>query len=324
VIRLCLALLFWALAATASAHEVRPAFLRATEISAGEFQFVWKQPIISGRRLKITPTFPENCEQTAPRLDRAGDTVSEHFTVTCNLRQGVLSLPGLENTLTDAFVEISYLDGTARTALLKPSDPTLSLSGPQASPAKDYLWIGVEHIIFGWDHMLFVIGLSLLVGGRKVWGVATAFTLAHSITLAATALGGITLPSRPVEILIAGSIVLLAVEIMRQKNGQETLGAKRPFLIAFIVGLIHGFGFAGALADIGLPQGTELLALLLFNLGVELGQFAIIGVALLALLALTRLGKSWRSGAETLASYAIASVAMFWVIQRVAPYVASV
>jgi len=317
-------LFFLSLSLTAFAHEVRPAFLRATEVSAGEFKVVWKQPVLSGRRLKITPTFPQGCEQTQPRLDRSGDTVSERFTVSCNLREGSLSLPGLENTLTDAFVEITYLDSEARTALLKPSDPVLNLSGPKASPAGEYLRIGVEHIIFGWDHLLFVIGLTLLVGGRRVWGVATAFTFAHSLTLAATALGGITLPSRPVEILIAGSIVLLGVEVMRKQKGELTLGARRPYLIAFVVGLIHGFGFAGALADIGLPQGTELLALLLFNIGVELGQFAVIGLALLALWGLAKAGQNWRKLAETAAVYSCATIAMFWVIQRVSPYVVGV
>ena len=315
---------FLCLALNAVAHEVRPAFLRAAETAAGEFKIVWKQPVLSGRRLRITPTFPPECTQTEPRLDRTGDTVSEHFSVSCDLRQGTLSLPGLEQTLTDAFVEITYLDEETRTALLKPSNPILNLSGPKASPAGEYLRIGVEHIIFGWDHLLFVIGLTLLVGGRRVWGVATAFTLAHSLTLAATALGGITLPSRPVEILIAGSIVLLGVEIMRKQKGNLTLGARRPYLIAFAVGLIHGFGFAGALADIGLPQGTELLALLLFNIGVELGQFAIIALALLALWSLAKAGKNWRKSAETLAVYSFATIAMFWVFQRVTPYLGTV
>ena len=318
--RLLFALVFWCLSYAASAHEVRPAFLRATETSADEFNIVWKQPVISGQRLRITPTFPVECKRTEPRLDRTGDTVAERFVVSCPLKQGVLSLPGLENTLTDAFVEIAYLDGTARSALLKPADPTLSLSGPQSSPAGDYLWIGVEHIIFGWDHLLFVIGLTLLVGGRRVWGVATAFTLAHSITLAATALGGVSLPSRPVEILIAGSIVLLGVEVLMKQRGKNTLGSKRPYLIAFVVGLIHGFGFAGALSDIGLPQGTEIFALFLFNLGVEFGQFAVIGLSLIVLWAVTKLGQNWRKTVETLAVYGFASIAMFWVFQRVAPY----
>jgi len=321
--RLLLAFCLWCVALAAPAHEVRPAFLRATETAPSEFSVIWKQPVLSGQRLRIRPTFPENCTQTEPRLDRSGDTVAERFKVSCDLRQGLLSLPGLENTLTDAFVEISFLDGTARTALLKPANPTLSLSGPQASPAKDYLWIGVEHIIYGWDHLLFVIGLTLLVGGRRVWGVATAFTLAHSITLAATALGGITLPSRPVEILIAGSIVLLGVEVLRKQKGQKTLGVRRPYLIAFVVGLIHGFGFAGALADIGLPQGTEVLALLLFNLGVEFGQFAVIALSLIVLLGVTKLGQNWRKGVETWAVYSFATIAMFWVFQRVAPYIGS-
>jgi uncharacterized membrane protein YqjE len=305
--RLFLALLLLSISLSAFAHEVRPAFLRITEIAAGEFNVVWKQPVLSGRRLSIKPTFPEDCAQTEPRLDRVSDTVSERFKVTCNLRQGVISLPGLENTLTDAF-----------------DDPNLALGGPAASPAGEYLRIGVDHIIFGWDHLLFVIGLTLLVGGRKVWGVATAFTLAHSITLAATALGGAALPSRPVEILIAGSIVLLGVEVLRKRDGEPTLGARRPYLIAFIVGLIHGFGFAGALADIGLPQGTERLALLLFNLGVELGQFAVIGLALAVLWGVTKIGQTYRKVLETITVYSFSTIAMFWVIQRVMPYFGSV
>lgn len=324
MIRFFFALVFWCLSCAASAHEVRPAFLRATETSAGEFNIVWKQPVVSGQRLRIAPTFPNECERTEPRLDRTGDTVAERFVVKCSLKQGVLSLPGLENTLTDAFVEIAYLDGTARSALLKPANPTLSLSGPQSSPAGDYLWIGVEHIIFGWDHLLFVIGLTLLVGGRRVWGVATAFTLAHSITLAATALGGVSLPSRPVEILIAGSIVLLGIEILMKQRGKNTLGSKRPYLIAFVVGLIHGFGFAGALSDIGLPQGTEIFALFLFNLGVEFGQFAIIGLSLIVLWAVTKMGQNWRRAVETLAVYGFSTVAMFWVFQRITPYLSGV
>ena len=316
MIRVLLALLLWCAAAAANAHEVRPAFLRATEVAPSEFDVVWKQPVLSGQRLRIRPTFPSDCTQTEPRLDRSGDTVAERFKVSCDLRQGTLSLPGLENTLTDAFVEIVYLEETNRSALLKPADPTLQLGGPKASAAKAYVGIGVEHIIFGWDHLLFVIGLTLLVGGRRVWGVATAFTLAHSITLAATAVGGITLPSRPVEILIAGSIVLLGVEVLRKRKGQETLGARRPYLIAFTVGLIHGFGFAGALAAIGLPQGTELLALLLFNVGVELGQFSVIALALMMLWGVTKLGKDWRKITETVAVYGFSTVAMFWVFQR--------
>ena len=317
LLTLCLSVL------SAQAHETRPAFLRITETGPNAFQVVWKQPILAGTDLLIDPIFPEDCTRTEPRRDRTGDTVSERFALSCDLRNGEIKLPGLENTLTDVFVELTFLDEDNRTALVNPEEPVFPLSGPVASPAKDYLLIGVEHIIFGWDHLLFVIGLALLVGGRKVWGVATAFTLAHSITLAATALGGVTLPSRPVEILIAGSIVLLAVEVLRKRKGELTLGARRPYLIAFVVGLIHGFGFAGALADIGLPQGTEVLALLLFNIGVELGQFAVILAALVVLWVVTKLGRNWRKTSEVMASYGIATIAMFWVFQRVAPYAAS-
>jgi hydrogenase/urease accessory protein HupE len=320
IIYLICALLLCLSPTLAQAHEVRPAFLRITETAPAQFDVSWKQPVVSGKRLRIRPTFDEICAPTPPQLERTRETVVERFSLSCDLRGGTIALLGLERTLTDAFVEVRYLDGPPISALLKPADPTLSLDAPPASPARDYLRIGVDHIIYGWDHLLFVIGLTLLVGGRKVWGVATAFTLAHSLTLAATALGVVALPSRPVEILIAASIVLLGVEILQARRGNPGLGARAPYLIAFLIGLIHGFGFAGALAEIGLPTGTELLALFLFNLGVELGQFAVIGATLLVLTALSRFAQNWRRPVETLATYGLAAVAMFWVIDRVLPY----
>ena len=160
----------------------------------------------------------------------------------------------------------------------------------------------------------------LLVARRQIFGVATAFTLAHSLTLALVALGALSLPGRPVEILIAASIVLLAVEILGKHRGQIGLGARRPYLISFLIGLIHGCGFAGALADIGLPKGTELWALSLFNLGVELGQFAIIALILALLYGLGKLGGAIMRRSEITAAYCMAAIAMFWVFTRVSQY----
>ena len=169
--------------------------------------------------------------------------------------------------------------------------------------------------------MLFVIGLTLLVARRQILGVATAFTLAHSLTLALAAFGVLTIPIRPVEILIAASIVLLGIEIMRKRQGHKSLATQRPYLISFVIGLIHGCGFASALSEIGLPKGTELLALLLFNIGVELGQFAIVGLTILVLLVVAKIGKSALKRTEVSLTYGLASIAMFWFIQRMSYYI---
>jgi hydrogenase/urease accessory protein HupE len=321
-VRLFLAvILVWLCAGAALAHEVRPAFLSLTETAPAEFSVLWKQPVMESKRLRIRPGFPETCTQTTPKLTRNGGTVNERSRLTsCLLTEGEITLTGLERTLTDVFVQINYLNGEARTALIKPAAPRMALGGKAQSPARHYLRIGIDHILKGWDHLLFVIGLTLLVARRQILGVATAFTLAHSITLALAAFGLLNVPARPVEILIAASIVLLGVEIIRKQRGQKSLAAQRPYLISFTIGLLHGCGFASALAEIGLPKGTELLALLLFNLGVELGQFAVIGAAVVALYFIAKAGKDTLRKTETLATYALASTAMFWVIQRLGEY----
>lgn len=320
--RILFSIFLWlALGLTANAHEVRPAYLNLTETSPSEFAVTWKQPVLEGRRLKIKPTFPQGCTQSTPNVDRKGATITERSVLSCALTEGEITLAGLERTLTDVFAEINYLSGETRTALVKPSSPRITLGGKASSAAKHYLWIGVEHIIYGWDHLLFVIGLTLLVARRQILGVATAFTLAHSLTLGLAAFGLLNIPIRPVEILIAASIVLLGVEIMRKRHGHKSLATERPYLISFIIGLIHGCGFASALSEIGLPKGTELLALLLFNLGVELGQFAIVGLTIIALIAIAKIGKTALRKTEILLTYGLASIAMFWFIQRMSDYI---
>ena len=322
MMRLLLGIIIWvALSASSMAHEVRPAFLSLTETAPSQFSVTWKQPVLDGKRLKIVPTFPEGCSQSASTPDRKGATIVERSVLNCELIEGKITLAGLERTLTDVFAEINYLSGETRTALVKPSNPTLTLGGKTSSPAKHYLWIGVEHIIYGWDHLLFVIGLTLLVARRQILGVATAFTLAHSITLALAAFGFIKIPIRPVEILIAASIVLLAVEIIRKQKGHKSLATERPYLISFVIGLIHGCGFASALSEIGLPKGTEILALFLFNIGVELGQFAIIGLTLIALIVIAKISKIAVKRTEIFLTYGLASIAMFWFIERMSDYI---
>ena len=320
--RILLSIFLWiAISLSANAHEVRPAYLSLTEKSPAEFAVTWKQPVLDGRRLKIKPSFPQGCTQTTPMADRKGATITERSVLSCPLTHGEIVLEGLERTLSDVFAEINYLSGETRTALVKPSKPRITLGGKASSAAKHYLWIGVEHIIYGWDHLLFVIGLTLLVARRQILGVATAFTLAHSITLGLAAFGLLNIPIRPVEILIAASIVLLGVEIMRKRQGHKSLATERPYLISFVIGLIHGCGFASALSEIGLPKGTELLALLLFNIGVELGQFAIIGLTIIALIFIAKIGTNALRRTEIFLTYGLASIAMFWFIQRMSDYI---
>ena len=307
-----------------AAHEIRPAFLKITETTPENFMVAWKQPIVEGKRLKITPIFPKVCAASAPDQTLTGGTVTERYFVACPLTSGTLTLEGLERTLTDVFVDIEYLSGQRRTALLKPSSLSLDLGGPPESPASQYFGIGLEHILLGWDHLLFVIGLTLLVARRKIIGVATAFTLAHSLTLGLAAFGLLNVPTRPVEILIAASIVFLALEIIRKHRdparAAKTLTRRRPYLIGFGIGLIHGCGFASALADIGLPKGTELLALLLFNIGVEVGQFMVIAALIGGLAVLYKFKPTMTRAVEITASYAIAAIAMFWVLTRGGAY----
>ncbi|WP_026942312.1 HupE/UreJ family protein [Hellea balneolensis] len=321
--RVILGICLWlCLCLTASAHEVRPAYLSLTETQPSEFKITWKQPVLDGRRLKIKPVFPQTCRQTEPLRSRTNATIIERsFLTSCSLTEGRIAISGLERTLTDVFAEINYLSGETQIAVLKPSSADMALGRPTGSPAKHYLWIGVEHIIYGWDHLLFVIGLTLLVARRQILGVATAFTLAHSLTLVMAALGLINIPIRPVEILIAASIVLLGIEIIRKQKGHKSLATERPYLISFAIGLIHGCGFASALSEIGLPKGTELLALLLFNLGVELGQFAVVGLTIIALMAVAKFGPKARQNTEVLLTYGLSSIAMFWMIQRLSDYV---
>ncbi len=316
------ACLLWCLALPALAHEVRPAFLNVTETSPSTFDVIWKQPVLGNRRLKIVPEFPHDCTATTPVMTRQRDTVSERWEVICDMNSGDIKFPGLERTLTDVFVEIRYRTGDSRSALIKPADPIMRLDQKPQSPAREYLKIGVDHIIYGWDHLLFVLGLVLLVNRRQVWGVATAFTLAHSTTLGLAAFGLLSIPIRPVEILIALSIVLLGVEIIQKIRGNPGLGARRPYLISFLIGLIHGCGFASALSEIGLPKGTELLALLLFNLGVELGQFAVIALVVAIFFALGIWAKKTVRPLEYVLTYFIATIAMYWFIERMSEYIA--
>jgi hydrogenase/urease accessory protein HupE len=227
---------------------------------------------------------------------------------------------GLENTISDALLRVEFADGRSWDQRLTPAAPaaTVPTAKSGSGVATTYFSLGVEHILLGYDHLLFVLGLFLLTSSfRQLAGAITAFTVAHSITLAAATLGLVRVPPRPVEAVIALSIAFLAVEIVRARSGKAGIAAQAPWIVAFAFGLLHGLGFAGALSEIGMPAGHIPIALFFFNVGVEAGQLLFVA-ALMALAAAVRLTRlrlpSW---ATLVPSYLIGSLAMAWFVQRV-------
>lgn len=324
--RLFVTLLLTWLALPVVAHEVRPAYLELREQDNGEVAVLWKTPMHGELRLALTPEFSDQAERTAPLVSRrtgAASVQTWRMRVTGGLRGQPLRIAGLEGTMTDVLVRAEFSDGGGWTRRLTPAEPEVEI--PESESALEvagvYLKLGVEHILIGIDHLLFVLALLLITaGGWKLVKTVTAFTLAHSITLALATLDWVSLPSAPVEAVIALSIVLLTAEILRAGRGQRGLSYRAPWLVAFIFGLVHGFGFAGALSEIGLPQGQIPLALLFFNVGVELGQLLFIATVLSLIMLLRRLPVRFPHTAGLAAPYAIGSLAMYWVIQRVASF----
>lgn len=271
--------------------------------------------------LPIHPTLPQDCEIVAPpRVERLPGAELKRWTIRVprGLEGWEVSVHGLSATMVDVLVRIAFADGRVVSRLLRPDAPSFVLRANDAGPAAGgYFILGVEHILFGIDHLLFVLALVLIVRGVGLLvKTITAFTVAHSITLALATLGMVNVPSAPVEALIALSIVFVASEIVRSQSGERSLTKRAPWLVAGSFGLLHGFGFAGALSEVGLPANDIPFALFLFNIGVEAGQLAFVAVVLgvIALLRPVRL-PPW---APILAPYAIGSIAMFWVIERTA------
>jgi hydrogenase/urease accessory protein HupE len=306
------------------AHESRPAYLQLRQVAADTYDVLWKVPGQGEeRRLALDVRFaPDVITTSALRVESAANAVVQRWQVR---REGGLDgtsirIDGLETTLTDVLVRLERLDGTTRTARVAPSSPSFVV---QAEPlgwevARTYLVLGVEHILLGLDHLLFVLALVILVQGprRLLWTI-TAFTAAHSVTLAAATLGWVHVPAPPVEATIALSIVFVAVEILHAQAGRLGLAYRQPWLVAFLFGLLHGLGFAGALSEVGLPGNAIPLALLFFNVGVELGQLSFV-VVVLAVLALARRAPGSRPGwIARVPAYAIGTVAACWTIDRV-------
>ena len=329
------------------AHEVRPAYLELRESQSGEFAVLWKTPMLGDKRLALEPEFSGRTEKLTPVTTResGGAAVQTwRIQVIGPLGGRTVRIVGLEGTMTDALVRVEYPDGTTWVKRLTPAEPSarvpVELSG--WSVAGEYLTLGMEHILLGIDHLLFVLVLLLISSG--MWALVktlTAFTLAHSITLGLATLGFVQVPQAPVEAVIALSIVFVASEIVRQRlrygmsqtgygfssrisNPESvvntSLAVRKPWIVAFTFGLLHGFGFAGALSEIGLPQGHIPLALLFFNFGVEAGQLMFIAAVLGVIAAFRHVCIPLPRWSEFVPPYVIGSVAVFWVLQRLSAF----
>ncbi|SIT57894.1 conserved membrane hypothetical protein [Mesorhizobium prunaredense] len=306
---------------TASAHEVRPAYLSVEEHAPNEFSVLFKTPMRGDARLALSALFSGKVESLTPVVSH---TTGNAMVQTWRIRaleplagQNVV-IDGLRNTMTDALVRVQFADGNTWTTRLTPSEPSALIPAFQSGWGVfvTYVGQGIEHIALGFDHLLFVAALMLIVRDwRKLVKAITAFTVAHSITLTCATMGWLTLPSAPVETMIAISIVMVAAEVVRMQRGQVSFAITSPWIVAFAFGLLHGFGFAGALAELGLPQGDIPLALLAFNIGVELGQLAFITVLLSAVYCVRRLVTIPREAAIT-SAYAIGIVAAYWSVER--------
>ena len=311
----------------AAAHESRPSYLEISEQTAGRYELLWKRPARGERTLGLSLAWPAPCADIAPgSAQKVPGATVERRLVDCggaSLTGKRVGIDGLSATLTDTLVRIAFLDGTSQTTLVRPSQPWVDIAGPppNAEVAAGYFVLGVEHILLGLDHLLFVLGLTLIVRGTLLLvKTITAFTIAHSFTLGLATLGHVSLPSAPVEAVIALSILFLASELARQSRGRPGLTERAPWLVAFAFGLLHGFGFAGALAEVGLPQSDIPLALLSFNLGVEAGQLLFVAAVVGALGVGRTLVAAPPRWVRQAPAYAIGPLAAFWLIERAAAF----
>ncbi len=319
-----LAILVACLAVTipAGAHEVRPGYLELRQLDSGLYDVLFKVPTLNGARLRMRPVLPSNCEAVTPIATYlAPAAVIERWTIQCqgSLVGRTIAIAGLERLLTDVLVRIQPGEGGAITTRLRPVSASFVVpETPSAwEVARTYLTLGIEHILGGIDHLLFVLALLLIVRGRRLLlKTITAFTVAHSLTLAMATTGFVNVPGAPVEAVIALSIVFLASELAHIGSGRPGMTARYPWVVALSFGLLHGFGFAGALAEIGLPENQIPLALLQFNVGVEIGQLLFIASALATFWVVRSLRIPQPAWAWRVPAYGIGSVAAFWTIER--------
>jgi len=310
------------LAAPARAHEARPGFLELRETAPETYALLWKRPTGGEVEIQIAPALPDGCRlSTRDRQQLTPGAVIVRGTLTCQggLAGKAIAIAGLEATVTDVLVRLHHADGRLESHLLRPATPSIVLGGVTSATerAVGYVQLGVQHILLGVDHLLFVLGLMLLVSNRwMLVKTISSFTVAHSITLAIATLGYASAPLPPLNAAIALSILFLGPEIVRTWRGESSFTIRHPWVVAFAFGLLHGFGFASGLAAMGLPRAEIPLALLLFNLGVELGQLAFVLLVVLLERSLRVLEVRWPTLVQRLPGYAVGTLGAYWTIQR--------
>jgi len=312
---------------TAFAHELRPGYLQLRQMTADSYEIFWKVPAAcENLRLSLYVELPQNCSNLSePRGLFAAGAYSEQWSAKCQggLTGNSIRIAGLTATFTDVLVRLERLDGSTQVTRLTSSIPSFLV---EAAPGRfevvrTYLVLGIEHILTGVDHLLFVSGLLLLVSGiRRLLLTVSAFTLSHTVTLTLATLGFVHVPSTPVEAVIALSILFVAWEVLRKDSNPNGLAQRKPWLVAFSFGLLHGLGFAGGLSAAGLPTAHIPLALGFFSAGVEVGHFSFVGSALLIIGALRRRLSRLPRSSWRIPPYAIGSCASFWLIARLAAF----
>lgn len=311
----------------ASAHEARPAYLQLRQVDARTYDVLWKVPGLGeDKRLRLDVEFAEDVVRVGPTrqfFDRNAFVQRWRVQRDGGLDGTSIHIAGLQSTLTDVLVRLERLDGITQTIRVQPAAASFTI---EASPgrlqvARTYLALGVEHILLGIDHLLFVLALVILVtGSSRLFWTITAFTVAHSLTLAAATLGWVHVPVPPVEASIALSIMFLASEIMHKRAGRPGLTYRSPWIVAFLFGLLHGLGFASALNEVGLPENAIPVALLFFNVGVEMGQLLFIAAVMAVIVGARKIRLPRGDWAWKLPVYAIGATAAYWTVGRVAGF----
>jgi hypothetical protein len=314
----------------AQAHESRPAYLEIKESQPGQYTVLWRTPVLAGRRLPLLLSLPEGVTDLKPPvIQELNDSLIERRWIDAGpngLAGKRIDIKGLQFTITDALVRFELLDGRTVQTIVRPSQPWVELAAAQTQweVMGTYAVEGVRHILFGADHLLFVLGLLLIVGNRwMLVKTVTAFTVAHSITLALATLGIADVPALPLNALIALSILFLGPEIVRVWRGQTSFTIRHPWVVAFAFGLLHGFGFATAMTSAGLPRQDLPLALLSFNVGVEVGQLGFVALVLAMERSFRVLQVHWPRWVQALPGYVVGGLGAFWTIQRVMPLIAA-
>ncbi len=312
----------------AFADEFRPALLKITETESAWYAVTWKVPMQNGRPLQISPVLPAHLQQVGPTLNRVfqGAAIAESSwsAQSGSLVGATITIDGLTSIPIDVILQIVLADGSEHSAILRPASPAFIV--PERATtwavAGSYWKIGTIHILEGYDHLLFVLALLLMVPNLwMLFKTITAFTVSHSVSLALATMGIVNMPGAPTEAVIALSILFLAVEMVHSRQGRVTLTERFPWIVALAFGLVHGLGFAGALAEVGLPQQEIPVALFMFNVGVETGQIIFVCIVLMLMAVLRRVPVNFPQGSWRLVPYSIGGIAAFWTLQRINSFI---